>query len=369
MDPEQDDIAGDIRAALAEVRADAPPEQVTPPPVIETPEQDAQPERDDGRDNLGRFKAKEPEAQQTDAGDQKPQQQGAGAAGFEKPLLPPRNWEPDAKAQFMAAPPAIQKQILAQVDAAAKGEEAWKPRAQTWDQVEQALAPVKDSWSMRGISVPQGIQMLATAQKMLDDNPAQGLAQIAKSYGYNLETLLQAWGVDLNNLQAPQQYEGGSQIPPQYMQHMKALEGKVIALESASEQQKQVERTEASERLMKEISDFAADPKHIYFENVAPRMEALLRTKQATDLATAYDMATWADPNIRKLIMAAESNQRAAEDAKRVSQARRLGVSVTGDPGAGRGAHSAPAPTESSNPRDDIAGDVRRALREVRANA
>lgn len=374
MDPETDDIAGDIRAALEQTRANMPeqpavPEVVEAAPVVETPEPEA---KSDGRerDEFGRFKPKEAEAAaQTEAkpGPKIPAPQQSAEASEDKPLTPPRHWEPEAKAQFMAAPPAVQKQLLAHAEAIAKGEEEWKPRAQTWEQVEQAIGPVKDSWAMRGISIPQGVQMLATAQRMLDENPVQALAQIAKSYGFTPETLLQAWGMDLSGMQAPG-YEQQGVMPPQFTNYIQSLESKVNALSSVYEQQQEAVRMQAQASLQKEIDDFAADPNHVYFENVKPRMVALLQTQQATDLATAYEMATWADPQIRKLIMAKEVNDRQQAEAKRVQQARRAGVSVTGDPGPGRAGSALPDPS-STSARDDIAADVRRAMRDVRAQA
>ena len=115
-----------------------------------------------------------------------------------------------------------------------------------------------------------------------------------------------------------------------------------------------------------EIAAFRADPKNLYFDNVQPTMQALFRTGQAKTLAEAYEKATWSDPTIRKLIMAADS-VKASEDKARAdaaARAKRAGVQTTGDPGAGVAARST-----SNNPTEDVRGDVIRAIREARSQA
>lgn len=65
----------------------------------------------------------------------------------------------------------------------------------------------------------------------------------------------------------------------------------------------------------KVISDFRADPKHKYFDEVNPLMQSMLQSGAAKDLSEAYDMATMAHPSVRTSVLAEKA--KAGKEAKR----------------------------------------------------
>lgn len=354
-----DDIAGDIRAAMATLKDEAPATaaEIETPVVEATSEPVA--ERDDGRDDKGRFKAKDqPTQAAAEPVSKTASVQGAEAAATgTEPVAPPAKWDPEAKAAFMAAPREVQKQLLAHADATEKANADWQPKAQTFAMIEQVIAPQREAWARSGMTEAQAIAGLVQAQQMLDQDPISGLVQIAKSYGLTRADWLAAAGIGPEGETEP----AAPVQDPRYdalMQEVRSLKGTLTQAEQSKQQQAQAD-------IQKTIDEFARDPKHLYFENVKPLMGALLKSGQAPDLSAAYQMACRADPRISALVSASESKAKAEADKAAIAAKKAAGGSVTGSPGE-RG--KAIATAEPNNQPDDIRGDVRRTLAELRTH-
>lgn len=360
-----EDIAGDIRATMAELKGEPAPVVETPSaevsaePVAETPPVET---REDGRDEKGRFKAKEQQAEAIVDTKSTPQQGAVAAATGTEPVAPPAKWEPQAKADFMALPPQAQKQVLAMVEAADKANADWQPKAQTYAMIEQVIAPQREAWARAGMSEAQALAGLVQAQQMLDQNPISGLVQIARSYGLTREDWLAAAGV------GPEQGDDAAAQTPATDPRLNALAQQVQTLTQTLTQRHQAEQQQAQQTIQQQIDEFARDPKHIYFENVKPLMAALMKSGQAQDLATAYGMATRAHPEVSKLVLAQETASKAAADKAALAEKKKASVSVVGSPGQ-RGQvvnnHDAPAGSNLSH-ADEIRAAARKALTELR---
>ena len=97
-------------------------------------------------------------------------------------------------------------------------------------------------------------------------------------------------------------------------------------------------------------------PKHLYFENVRPLMSAFFANGQAKDLEQAYEMACWANPEVRAALQAEQ--QRSAE-AQRLEEAKRkagAARSASFNP-SGQGGVGIAGATQSSL-RDEIAAQL-----------
>jgi hypothetical protein len=78
-----------------------------------------------------------------------------------------------------------------------------------------------------------------------------------------------------------------------------------------------------------EIEQFAAQPGHEHLDALRPHMAALLQSGAAADLASAYDQAAWANPQVRaQLIQKQDMEKQAA-----LSKNRNAASSVRGSPG------------------------------------
>lgn len=108
-----------------------------------------------------------------------------------------------------------------------------------------------------------------------------------------------------------------------------------------------------------QIADFSSKPENVYFETVSPMMASLLSSGQASSLEQAYDMAVYANPETRALQLAAqqgaEQSQRSEQEKAQAAAARRASVSVTGAPGLA-------VPASGQNSAGSLEDDIRNAI-------
>jgi hypothetical protein len=149
---------------------------------------------------------------------------------------------------------------------------------------------------------------------------------------------------------APQQPGGAMSPQAQPPAHLEALARDVETLKGALAQQQRRDEEARLTPVVDHVEAFAADPANLYFENVRDRMSALLRAGAATDVADAYQQATWSDPDVRQALLrqSEAGRQGQASDAARAkaAQARHASGSVTGSPSPGSSpGRGGPAPT------------------------
>lgn len=317
--PESDDVRADVAAAYA---AHSEPEKAQEEPT-ETQETAAAGDEDEAakaariRDERGRFTKAEQEAQDAAAAtvsdadpakDQPAQQSNA--------VEPPTSWSADAKAEWQKLPPALQQAVSKREAEMSAGQQRWSEEKRGF---EETLAPLRQVAQSLGIDERTGLNRLLSADQYLRRDPANAIAWLAKTYG-----------VDLSNLTSDPQPQ--QRVDPALAQ----LHQEVSTLKHTLEQQKAAE-TEASINAFKEGKE--------HFDTVRVAMGRLMMAEQATTMQEAYDMACWANPDIRaKLIAgqtAAEAAARQAREREATDKARRGAISVTGAP-----AGAAPAPKQ-----------------------
>lgn len=233
------------------------------------------------------------------------------------------------KAKWAALDPDVRNAFvrLEEGTQAAKGE--WAQKAERLNRLDGVLGPRREMLAVRGLDEVQAIQSLFAAQDLLERNPLEGLSYLARSYNVNLAQLAQ---------QTSPQAQGGQQpnLPPA---HLQPLMQQVQTLQQQLNAQTQAQEAGRLGEATAQIEAFRNDPAHPYFDNVRPRIKALLESGQASTLADAYEAACWADPEIRPLMV---QQHQAATQAKVPSQAEReraaraaqAAGSVTGAPGA-----------------------------------
>jgi hypothetical protein len=328
----EDDIAADVRAALNGPAEQ--PEATTPAEPVEKPSEGP------GRDDHGRFVAK-PEKGATFA----PQTAEPEAPEPIQPKLsPPASWKAAAKAKFNTLDPEVQAEVLRREEEMNRGLAQQETKSQRANRLDELLGPHRDRLALAGVDEFSYLGALMKADEMLrGPNAQQGLVEIARMYG-------------LQMLQGSQQQQQPNGQPPQSQQYADPrLEQKIALLERQLQDFSSSQEEAALNEIRGEVDQFKADPAHVYFENVRLRMKGLIETGQAQDLDDAYDMACWADPEVRKVLLAEQSAPAARP------QTRPTGVQVTGSPRAGSSSLNG-----AGNPNATIEDDVRAALNEVR---
>ncbi len=339
MSEAADDIGADIMRAMqgesepvaAVVETNILPADTqaddTGPPVIEG----AQETR--ARDENGRFAKAGETVQDVPAQAAEPAQQPT--------IRPPKSFTPAEKAEFLKASPLMQQAMLrrdAEIDA---GKAQWDTKAERYNKLDAVLAPVRDRLTISAISDEQYIQALVRADEMLRGPQAREALQL----------LAQQYGIQ------PMQGQSGppQQADPQmqaFQQLMAPLQQTVQQMQAQFQAQQQQTTQQAQSAIEQQIAQFANDPQHIYFSNVEEHMAKLISSGAAKGLDDAYEIACYANKEIRDLMAAAAPKAQPP-------QTRPAGPQVTG---AQRGAAAKPNGAASNSSYED---DVRSAFEEV----
>jgi len=179
-------------------------------PVESTPSPES-PERrvDLPRDQFGRFTAASqegpverqepaPEPATPVSSDQPEQQAAEPAQG--PALLPPNAWSAAAKEEWHRLPHDIQLEVDKRERDFHRNFQQRAEQVQTLEPLAQALAPYSQKFALRGIHPAQALHQLLAVQDLLERDPIEGIAYVARTYGVDLRTYATAF----NQSQQPQ---------------------------------------------------------------------------------------------------------------------------------------------------------------------
>jgi hypothetical protein len=218
------------------------------------------------------------------------------------------------------AKPDDQSQAEAAEEASAA--EAPQPPART--PLDEVLDTYKPLYAARGIAPDQAMRSLFEAQKVLEERPVEAIQVLARQYG-----------VDLRQFVQPQQPPAQAQAPAQPNDPaMAAVMAEVKQLKDYIQAQQQQTVQAEDARVQESIAAFASDPKHSHFPTVRTMMGALMQAGTAKDLATAYEMACRAHPEVFAATQKSAAEAKAKTDnagkAKAAADARNKAASVRG---------------------------------------
>lgn len=381
----EDDLRATIAAAVKadETPTPAPAPDPTPAhaaveaqPAAESPAPQAPDSR--VRDEHGRFAPKEgAEAAAPDATPETPKDPAPPAEpnaqtpeSDPQTTRPPASWSAEAKAAFRDVSPVIQAEVLKRERDIDRGLQERAQQMQElqrrYEPLEQQIAPHRDRWAMAGMDEAKAIGTLIAAQSYLERDPVNGIFYLARSYGVDLRQFAQ--GLALAQQPGQPQPQGGQPmqgqpgLPQGYSQPQPAtlppeftsLFQDVQSLKQTLTERQQADQQARQSDVQSRISTFAADPAHLYFDNVRDDMAKLIEAGMATDLKDAYDRACWARPDIRRLIQADQSRSEQERQAREAAQRRQSAGSITGSPAPG----AIPAKPE---PAPDLRAEIKRA--------
>lgn len=306
-----------------------------------TTDADPAPSRDDGRDERGRFAAKQ--AAEAAAADPETVAEPAPAEppAPTEPVVPaveaPQHWAAADKELFAKLPPDGQKFLV----------ERHKAMEGDYTRRMQEIAPLRkaaEQWQpylqQMNATPEQAFTTLLQAEYQLrTGTPEQKQAmfqQLAQDYGITLGQTAEPPAVD-------------EYVDPQVAalkQELAEIKAWKTSRDQAETQYRQQQEQKQQQTLHSTITSFEAEkteagaPAHPHFSAVRETMAALIGSGQAPDLKTAYDMAVWARPDLRQQLISAQQEaavKKAAEEAKaKARQASTAAASVTGRPvGAG----------------------------------
>lgn len=290
-------------------------------------------ERDESRDELGRFKKKEePQEPETGAEEPKPKDEGEKPAeqnadpAAESPSRAPGGWSVASKAEWDKLPEAVRADI-------AKREHEVNEGFKQYSGLKDVI-PYQQHYAQQGSSVKQALDSYTALDSAFVKNPVGTVAFMAEQRGVNpvhmAYAILQQAGIQIPDQQGQ----------PQAHQQQVFKDPRVDQILRAQEEERRNRELAEQQQVSQTIEQFAADPKNTFFENVKVTMGHLINTGEASDLADAYEKACLLNPEIRPLLIkqqaaAQAQTSQAQRQAAAAAQARQSAKSLTGSPAPG----------------------------------
>jgi hypothetical protein len=204
-----------------------------------------------------------------------------------KPM--PKSWKKDMEAHWSKLPPEVHEYVHTREAQVMRGIQQYQEGAQAWNTLIQPYAPIFQSQpDVQPVALMQGL--MNTHLQLL--NPS---APMEKKQAI-LQRLMSDYGVTLD----------GS-APPQANAEIAELRQTVQQLLRENQRTQEASFAQGVAEQEKAIEAFAADPKNLFFNEVANDILRFIKTGVATDLASAYDMACWVNPAVRAKRMAQQA--------------------------------------------------------------
>lgn len=204
-----------------------------------------------------------------------------------------------------------------------KEQEAAEYRKRT-DPVYNILAPYEQRYRLQGQTLEQGVQQLIGAAEFLGSDPDQAFPWLAQTYRPRdpagaIRQLASSWGVDMD-----QALQDAPYIDPTVQQLISPLQQELQQVRSIISQQQAGQVRQQEQALLGEIAGFenAKDEQgnalHPHFAEVFDDMVMLIQMGRATDLPTAYKLATQFNPTLAEATqaeLAKKAREKALEEA------------------------------------------------------
>lgn len=348
-------LAEGLAAALDGTELDTAIERVEVEPVSQesAPVESEPAETAEGRarDEHGRFAKTDAETpakpeQETAQTQQAPQttEQPETQPDARQMVTPPATWSAGAKAVYATLPEVARKEIAKREADYARGIQQHSEAAKGYQNMMREFQPYEAMIRAEN-GTPEGAirDLLKTAYQLRTGTPQERgriVATIAQQFGADLSPYLgqpqqQAEGQqDLSNVQ---QYV--QQLVSPHLQRIQAWEQQQMTAQQRQQQQVEQETISQIEAFQNATEADGITPKHIYFDNVRGLMSAYFANGEAKTLDQAYEMACWANPEVRAALIAekqrAADSQRLEEAKRKTATARNSSFDVRGQGGVG----------------------------------
>jgi hypothetical protein len=227
---------------------------------------------------------------------------------------PPKTWRKEASATWAALPSEAKAEILKRETDIFKGIESYKGDATYGKSVRTVVQPYE------AIMAANGMDPVATIGGML-----RGHHTLATGTPEQKATLFKQmardYRIDLSSLVAP------AGEAPYIDPTVAALQNELRGVQSQLSEANNRRQAEVRASVSADLDKFAADPKNLYFNEVATDIATLLQRGVAGTLQEAYERAVWLNPVTRAKEVArttAEAaTKAAAESATKAAAARK----------------------------------------------
>ena len=275
--------------------------------------------------------------------------------------VPPATWSAGAKAIYASLPEIARKEIAKRETDYARGIQQYAEKAKVADSFMREAQPyeamLRNEGSNPVAALSAFLQQAYTLRTATPQERGRLIMETAQKFGADLSPYLgqqaeQPGGQtqDLSQVQALVQ-----QLVAPHLRKIQQWENSQATAQQHQEQQMEQEISSQITAFQSATNEDGS-PKHLYFENVRPLMSAFFANGQAKDLEQAYDMACFANPEVRAALIAdqhrAADAQRLEEAKRKTGDARAAGFNVSGQGGIGI------AGATQSSLRDELAAQL-----------
>lgn len=346
-------LAEELGAAIDGVELPSGDDVVDTGAVVDTGNVDTAADTGAARDEHGRFAPKDTKPAEADPDAPAPAEPTAvdpNAPAIDPAIqaetrsaaIPPATWSASAKAIYATLPEVARKEIAKREADYSRGIQAHAEKAKIADTLMREIQPYEAMLRSEGSTPDRAIaSLLRSAYVLRTASPQQKTELIMQ--------IAQQYGADLSQLQGQRQPAEGQQDLSQVQQMVQQLVAphlqRIQSWEQQQTQAQQAQSMQMEQEISSQIETFQSatnedgTPKHLYFENVRPLMSAYFANGQAKDLEQAYEMACWANPEVRAALLAdqqrAAEAQRLEEAKRKATGARNASFGVTGQGGVG----------------------------------
>lgn len=180
--------------------------------------------------------------------------------------------------------------------------------------------------------------LLNTAYKLRTGN--------AETKAAMLRQIAQEYDIDINAASQAQEYS--DPVIAQLKQQVEELKQLANPATLKSQLQEDFER----DKVKSEVDAFASDPANVHYEQVKGIMASLLGNGQARDMKEAYDMACYANPQIRSTLEAQKRSESQAKRQAEIAAKKHAAASITGSPATSNS-------SAKTNPKASVEDDLR----------
>lgn len=348
-------LAEELGAAIDGVELPSGDDVVDTGAVVDTGNVDTAADTGAARDEHGRFAPKDTTPAEAAPADPAAADPGITATDPNAPAvdpaiqaearsaaIPPATWSASAKAIYATLPEVARKEIAKREADYSRGIQQYAEKAKLADAFQREAQPYEAMLRNEG------------------SNPVAALSSFLKQ-AYTLRTatpqergrlimeVAQKFGADLSEYQGQRQPAEGQQDLSQVQALVQQLVAphlqKIQSWEQQQTQAQQAQSMQMEQEISSQIEAFQSatnedgTPKHLYFENVRRLMSAYFANGEAKDLEQAYEMACWANPEVRAALQAEQQRtaeaQRLEEAKRKATGARNASFGVTGQGGVG----------------------------------
>jgi hypothetical protein len=279
-------------------------------------------------------------------------------AAAPQPSSAPNGWSAEAKAEWSRLPPHVQAAVTKRETEMSAGARQLQERYGGIHKIvsTQLTAPAQKY----GLTPDRILENALSWFQVIEQNPAQGLAALARTYNIDASKLGTA---------APAPANGASNGSPQQQQYQDPRVDQIARTVMEMQQRGQQDATQA------ELRQWSANKPH--FDKVRLAMaqivsgaaqlqdtSILTADGASVDLDKVYEKAIWMDPEIRSAVIKEQQEAARAARQQQADQARKAGSSVRpGTPGSGSARNGEVKPKKGESVRDTI----KRAMAELRS--